>query len=414
MIIRKITCPYCFKIFSNREAMHRCTNDETDYKTGVRKCDLEVNDNYNGFWGEETLVPHVFRSSNFGVLGSFKPTSKCDKCGEGSNVFVCPNCCNHIPTEMVQYGSRIISVIGGPSSGKTTYIVSLINRLKKYGHLFGLQIIPQMVGRYGDKKEYTTVKIKDFDDKMFKNHEPLDKTPFDVKSNKKSTPLIFRLEIDNDKSKKEPLYMVFYDTAGEAFKEPETIQKFGKYLESSEAILLLIDILSIDSVYNKLIEIGKIEKNEDRRNDITHYDAIMDTICNYIDEGSQNNEIIRKKILDKPFAFAFSKFDYIVGNSDIFDYHDTGDTPIEFPENVDKNYLRMNNDYFIKQMNNPEKWDCASVNGRLNKFHKKMIFGISSTGGNPKDNKFENGIKPYRVMDPLLWILDELHLINLK
>ena len=77
-------------------------------------------------------------------LFGYKPRAcECDVCGAPSTRFVCPHCNNWLPTEMIEKGSEIISVIGGPASGKSNYIVALIQQLQKYGYKLTLgQILP--------------------------------------------------------------------------------------------------------------------------------------------------------------------------------------------------------------------------------------------------------------------------------
>ena len=178
------------------------------------------------------------------LLG-YKPRAcECDVCGAPSTRFVCPHCNNWLPTEMIEKGSEIISVIGGPASGKSNYIVALIQQLQKYGYKLKLgQILPQLVGR--TKAEYTRNLYEKAKDSIFKEHQPVAKTA--VTSH--PIPWIFRLE---SHATKKAVYLVFYDTAGESFKDPEEIKKNAKYLEKSKAVIVLLDTLSLPKILSIL------------------------------------------------------------------------------------------------------------------------------------------------------------------
>ena len=147
---RHILCPYCFNGFNNSEVEYQCENMERD-SNGEYRCERDIDYNFNTHWKVEgTQVRHIFTPKK-GFLSSFTgpslEQSKCNRCGYPSRRFVCPHCHNWLPSNMIEEGSEIISVVGGPASGKTNYIVALIHQLRKYGHKLRLQVTPQQVYR---------------------------------------------------------------------------------------------------------------------------------------------------------------------------------------------------------------------------------------------------------------------------
>jgi len=55
-----------------------------------------------------------------------------------------------------------------------------------------------------------------------------------------------------------------------------------------------------------------------------------------------------------------------------------------------------------------DNWLDAELIGYIKQFKQHSFFGVSSLGGNPNGTKIDSkGIRPRRVLDPLLWLLSE-------
>lgn len=397
---KTILCPYCFESFKNTEVMVQCENYTTRTIDGIPKdvCQREENKRFNNHWDSMVMSKHVFYP-HIGLkdkLMGYKPRAcECDQCGAPSTRFVCPHCNNWLPTEMIEKGSEIISVIGGPASGKSNYIVALIQQLQKYGYKLQLgQILPQLVGR--TKAEYTRNLYEKAKDSIFKDHQPVAKTA--VTSH--PIPWIFRLE---SHATKKAVYLVFYDTAGESFKDPEEIKKNAKYLEKSKAVIVLLDTLSLPYI-QKILAAKKIV-NPDKA---TPFGETMDALKNFATENPQ--------LLKTPFAFVMSKFDSVIQNQEDLDFDiepfkhnssfiQTGTLSLSEVDEASKtiqNYMENHWDEGALGYDITQKW---GDNARF--------FGVSALGAMTND-KMKIGIpddeqvKPFRVMDPLIWLLHKV------
>jgi len=397
---KSILCPYCFETFNNTEVMVQCENFTTRTVDGKPKevCGREENRLFNEHWDEKTLSKHVFypNISFMDKLLGYKPKAcKCDQCGANSTRFVCPHCNNWLPTEMIEKGSEIISVIGGPASGKSNYIVTLIQQLQKYGYKLQLsQILPQLVGR--TKSEYTRALYEKGKESIFRDHTPVAKTA----TTEHPIPWIFRLESHETKK---AVYLVFYDTAGESFKDPEEIKRNAKYLEKSRAVIVLLDTLSLP--YIQRILAAKKIVNQDKA---TPFNDTMDALNNF----ATDNPILYKT----PFAFVMSKFDAIIQNKDDLDFDispflhnssfiQTGKLSlreIDEASEMIKSYMESH-------------WDEGQLGyDVLNKWgDNARFFGVSALGAMTNANmqidiKNTDDVKPFRVMDPLIWVLHKI------
>lgn len=403
---KSILCPYCFETFDNTDVMAQCENHSTRTIDGrpTEICEREENTRFNNHWDENVMSKHVF-SPKIGVLtklfGGYKPKAvKCDRCGADSTRYVCPHCNNWLPTEMIEKGSEIISVIGGPASGKSNYIVALINQLRKHGCNLNLSILPQLVGRA--EHEYTRVLFENAEKCIFEDHIPVPKTP----PTQHPIPWIFRLE---SYATKKAVYLVFYDTAGESFETTEEIKRNAKYLKKSKAVIVILDTLSVP--YIKDILDSKKIVNQDLE---TPFTKTMDILNNFA--------IDNPHLYETPFAFVMSKFDSIISNKEDLDFDISA-----FKANssfIDTNEFSLQE---VKDASNAitsymkNHWNHKKLNSKQLQFEiannwgdNARFFGVSALGAmtNPRTLKIDipddKEVEPFRVMDPLIWALHKI------
>ena len=388
----KVVCPYCFEKFKKSEVKFRCSNYSgncSDIEDAAMKA----------FWGEQVKDKPVLDhgSTISSLLGTMPKSAKC-KCGNISYKTICPQCHNELPSEMVENGGFIISIIGARSSGKTNYITTLINELRHLGHCVEIGIYDTCVGRKPD--EYTSARYDtDFYNKLYKNSECHAQT--DVNDVRSKIPLIYKLF---STTKKKHGYLVFYDTAGENFTDTKAIATNAKFLQNSDAIIFLVDTFSIPYVHEKLrsnYRLGEIE---------LLYDKIVSSVIHYFDNNVSRDE--KKKHYSKPIALTFSKIDAILKNEDLF--LDTSLSGINL--NANSQYL-SDNYYLLDDVESVSNGICGGLtswnetqfieNIKAHYGDNAKYFGISALGNMPAGNTIKN-LKPYRTMDPLIWILYKL------
>lgn len=386
----KIVCPYCFEEFNRSEVMFRCTNDE---------CKKKNDEAMKKFWGKDRIMPPAFDNGlgKFAKMMDKMPDSaKCPECGHTSYTVICPHCHNMIPKEMVEHKGYIISIIGARSSGKTNYITVLIDQLRKNGGKIG-QNLGVLASTVADNNEDCTQYRyqENFYKVLFKNGELPAQTKIDDAQSK--IPLIFTV---TQAGVKKPLYLVFYDTAGENFNELKNISKNVKFLNESDAVIFLLDTFSIKYVHDKLGIKDEIELN---------YDVIL----NNIDSHFRNNvsKAVKEAHFNTPMAFAFSKIDAILQNADVF--ADTAIPGMSLDQNspyLSGGGVRMDD---IDAVSDGIRsallmWGQDNFINLTMNYKNAKYFGFSALGKNPDAQNTIKGITPYRVLDPLVWILDQL------
>ena len=423
---RSIVCPYCFNVFTNDQVLYQCESVERT-SDGDYRCGRETTSEYDDYWrGEMLLHRHIIpvspKCSLFGLGGVNLDPVRCDCCGYNSRRFVCPHCHNWLPSPMIEQGSEIISVIGGPSSGKTNYIVALMHELKRVGYKIKLSIAPQEVYREGHKDESTAAMFKQMEQMLFKEKTCLVKTP--ENSERSRIPWIFSLT--NNKTQRS-IYLVFYDTAGEHFQSQEAIMEMANYFSHSSGVIVLLDTLSVGAVKEVMKVRHPDAMDYESRTTFSEMIATLDTTLGHL----------RGKGVDlakKPFAFAFSKFDMITRNQDAWA------TDVNWDELAGNSSFLTDGMVDIAKMDEVsrsiellmENWgsndfaddDVAATVNKIrgiwedkatrkkneedNSNDNYKFFGVSAFGCIPREDLTIEQVRPTRVMDPLVWILHRL------
>ncbi|MEL6867375.1 MAG: hypothetical protein AAFP19_23315, partial [Bacteroidota bacterium] len=329
----------------------------------------------------------------------------CDQCHKPSNKRLCPRCHNQLPTFFHQEQSHIISIIGARNSGKTHYITVLINELLRRGHLLKISTIPQDVGE--DRREVTSIRYKrDYKGPLLDQQQELVQT----QASKDLYPLIYEIASSGEQSfgKKRVLYLAFYDTAGENFRDDEEIRKMANYVSNSSGVIFLLDTFQIPIVKKHLK--GKGLQIPDLSTD--YHDVLYKVLNRFGREGHITQAGRKNKI---PTAITLSKFDEVLRHNLLSDH--LGKSSI----NNNSSYLqrRKYNEQEIADFsavikyNLEEQWhESGFVSDISTRFSNCHFFGVSALGHTPVKGKLVDGqYVPFRVMDPLLWILDQLNFV---
>lgn len=401
--MEKILCPFCLKKFDNKKAKLICRDT-------ARKCRRASTTEYCEYWGlskdnPSAIRPHVY-DGGWSLWGPAK-IKPCPICGDDAPFYVCPHCHNKLPYDMVQYGTDIIPIIGGPAVGKTCYIVALLNQLNKYG--YKINLVSSFSSMWGNESAKT---FKEMESRLFKDHQLLEKTA--PRDDGKSAPWFIKIENKNARKKVRPTYLIFYDIAGEQFMDAQTMSRLAAPVHHASGAIVLLDALDIPQVQKVMKEAGII----DYENHFSISQTINELLC------LSSEEATRQVLKDRPIAFAFSKSDVIDQfRSSLGTFGETID--MKQNSNFVSPRFGLNNyrkTHFIQFLNECKQMDAGfkmalrecgmeELVGN-NKWAEDNIcfFGISALGQAPETDftiQTEN-ITPYRVLDPLIWILHKL------
>lgn len=401
----KILCPFCLEKFSNSKAKLICNNS-------THKCKMQATKAFADYWemsmdDPSALRPHIY-DGGFNLFGAAK-RKKCPVCGDDNAEYVCPHCHNALPRDMVQFGTDIIPIIGGPGVGKTCYMVTLIDQLNKYG--WRLNLTASLQSLYGDSGD----SYKEMHTQLFKDKQVLGKTA--SRNESCNIPWFIKVENKVNSKKIKPTYLIFYDMAGEQFENAKIMDKQARPIQFASGAIVLLDMFDIPTIKKVRREAGLVNSD-------TPF-SIQDTVNELFGLSSA-----KRVLQNSPIAFAFSKVDVVDKfRASLGQFGQTIDMrqnsiytrpeysrPGSFTEKDFKMFLleceQIKNDFYtalaeceMEALMNNNKWEDENMG----------YFGVSALGQEPEYDGSINceTIRPFRVLDPLIWILYKLGKIDI-
>ncbi len=362
------TCPYCYAEHSVADCGLKCSYNIIG--NADKKCKFAVPKDQDGW------IPLAYKK-------------KCIDCKEAAKQLFCDEIKKEIPIEFLSMKSLPIALLGAKASGKSNYIGVLINEIKK-----------RMTAPFNCSLSMTCSKeSKEAYDEWY--YRPLfveGRTARATDAGTEVPPLIFPLRFMDKKNKIiNTAALTFYDTAGENLDDENVMHRFNRYITNAHGIILLLDPLQVPNIRNKLTANG-FNSLPEQNKDIYY---VLDIIIKVI----RNVKNIKGQI-DIPLALVFTKTDVL----DQYNILPEDSCLKEESEHIKRGaFIKPDFENTNIQMQDLiENWLDADLIGYIKQFKQYSFFGVSSLGANPNGTKTDSkGIKPRRVLDPLLWLLAE-------
>jgi hypothetical protein len=382
---KMLACPYCYEKFTDREILFRCnarlsrTNQQC-----ARGPDpvLLARTGKGGDWGP------VFEADGR------KSTANCTRCGSETTYRICPICHSQLPVQFGIVGSRMIAMAGAKDSGKTVYMTVLLHELKnRVGDRFGAAIM-------GADDETRKQFEDNYENPIYDRSELPTTTLRAAQLEGRVPPLVYRFSAKPSPraSRPEHTLLSFFDTAGEDFLTQESLDVNTRYLACADGILLLLDPLQMAGARRLAVPGIRVPPTG------PEYETPLNILSRVTDILLARNPNGARAKISKPIAVVFTKLDTVWHNLERvsplraqppdgprFDVSDCLDVHEEI-----RHLLR--------------EWEGGQISQILeNNYAQYRYFGISALGQPPTDDNFvaPSGIQPYRVADPLLWMLTE-------
>jgi len=369
----KFTCPYCYAEHDIVDCGLKCSYNIIGKPDKKCKFDIKKYDDQNGYgW-----IPRAEKK-------------KCVGCKEAAQQFFCPEMMGkEIPREFFEMKSLPIALLGAKASGKSNYIGVLINEIrKKMTSPFNCSL--SMTCSQESKQAY---------DAWY--YRPLYEEGITVRGTDAGVevpPLIFPLRFMDVKNKIVNMAaLTFYDTAGENLDDPTVMNRFNRYITNAHGIVLLLDPLQVPNIRDTLTTNGFSalpEKNTD-----------INIVLSRIIDVIRSVKHIKGQI-DMPLALVFTKIDVL----EQYNVLPEGSCLREESEHIKRGaFIKPDFENTNIEMHDLiENWLDDELMGFIKQFKQFSFFGVTALGGNPNGTKLDSkGIRPRRVLDPLLWLLAE-------
>lgn len=369
----RVLCPFCFAKFQMKEAWFRCRSP---------KCATEVDMPLSRHRGVPNTRANKALDPTTVKRRGHEAECDVDTCRQPTSVRICPHCHSTLPPQFDNVDSRILAVVGGRNAGKSHYIATLVDQLRKVW-------CPRMNIQFRPVFDTTTLNYRqNYYEPVYQKKQVLPQTQQAAANPVIREPLIYRMEFPRTLLGAPALNLVLFDAAGEDLQNADLMAIYNRYILHASGIISLINPLGLQSICERL----GVEPDEG--------EMPLETQDRMITSLNPKPG----KPIKIPTAFVLAKADElrpIVNDSASF--LDPG--PIGQVPSADE---LMANDEDIRA--HLADWGEEALLNSGRKFKTHGYFAASALGHAPDMSALTipGAISPSRVCDPVFWLLSQL------
>ncbi|MGH3274932.1 MAG: SAV_2336 N-terminal domain-related protein, partial [Streptosporangiaceae bacterium] len=378
-----LVCPYCYHAFAERDILFRCSGRAGPGRPG---CTPEPDDELGKLLGKPVELPPVFPAD------AHRDLAACPRCNRPTRAQVCPACHKLLPATFRAVQGRLIALVGPSDAGKTAFMTVLIHEMR---HRVGERLNSSTMGADENTQEDF---VNFYEWPMYERFE-LKLTP---PKQDHIIPLVFRFAMNQRGLIRHSyeLLLSFADSAGEDLMEKEKIELMARYLAAADAVIVLIDPLQFESVRRQVSQDNPVPRLPGGTREPT---VVFDRITRLLQAGAG------QQVIEKPVAIVLSKIDAL------WQLLPEGDL-LRVPRPVlqvfdSKDSLALQRQARVML----DEWGASSIDRTVREHYKVCrYFAVSALGASPASgNKVpEQGVRPYRVTEPFMWLLNQFGFVK--
>ncbi|MGA5301108.1 hypothetical protein ACPCHT_14335 [Nucisporomicrobium flavum] len=385
----RLACPYCYQRIDGSRLWYQCTGRGSPGRKGCTPAKDEARANLTGF--REPVRP------------SFPPTSKvsfgpskanCPTCGAESGIRACPKCHTPLSSNFGASESPLIAMVGAKGTGKTVFLTVLAHEL-----LNGLR------RRFGADVRMTGVDrqalIGGFVGEVFSGQQLMPQTAATVDGRQAPTVFEWRQQhrVANMLNRFRTTFLSFYDTAGEDLNSSDKTHDLT-YLGAADALILLLDPFMIQQARNQ-IQLPKEAVRSEQ--------PAIDVLNRVTEKLRVQHSIKSSKRIKIPVAVAFAKIDAF------FDVLGPDHPLLRVPAQSGPYDETAGQDTHEQVKALLHQWGADDIDTHLEYNYANFRYFAVSALGSPPDYASSTidarGVHPFRVAEPLLWLLSQFNVV---
>jgi hypothetical protein len=384
-----VACPYCYHKIDARRLSYQCNGRGSPGKSGCTPApdpdrEREVGNNEPG----RTVFPPPPRRP-------FAPShAECPKCGSRTGNRVCSCCHTPMSANFGAAASPLIAMVGATGTGKTVYLNVLAHELKN-----GIRRRFDADVRMPNARQ-TTVNLE----QLYETSNMFAQTAQAASTGGRREPVVFEWRQQHSVAgipRLRTTFLSFYDTAGEDLTRQDTAHELA-YLGAADALVLLLDPFMIPQARNQISL---------PREAIRSQESTVDVVNRVTEALRIAHGVKSHKTIKIPVAIAFAKIDAffdVLGPDHPLTQRPAAGAPPVYDE-TDGQRIHE----YVRALLDDWKADDIDAHLRFN-YSKFRYFAVSSLGAQPdyrQQSVDARGLHPFRVDEPLLWLLSLLGVI---
>ncbi len=372
------------------------------------------------FRADEILCPHCLRKLSLGSIRFYCETGDerrhevspsladrfkkrlpvcrrnfCKNNGLTVSAAECRHCGEPIPPQIL-FHDRFLSfcAVGVAGAGKSSYLTTLVHELKYSGLPWVLQAMDVETTELAQSGEYNVYEARH--------------CPAGTKAGEAPRPQLWTLLDNSAQNEQLPTCaLTIYDGAGEDCEHigyTAADKQIGRYLAGTKMLLIIFDPLLLPGVRSEIMpEVLNASMATERQTSApANMVSMTNSLANYI---RRNCNLSPGKKIEKHAAIVLTKIDALRDMADGFGVSSA--ILKESPHAKMKGFVQSDSEMvdleirdFLTRQGETAFLDAIDAN-----FKNVRVFGVSSFGKPPDQNKRLAKVHPHRVLDPLMWML---------
>jgi hypothetical protein len=399
-MFRRILCPYCFERFAPGEVPLRCTGFDNSQCPPVADEPLR---RYHQQMTPRLMKPSFVPERSPLAWFSIPLNTRCPTCQTRTTVRLCPHCHNDLPEGYGRQRARVLALIGAKGAGKSVYIGALLRSLKN-GALsedFGTALRPL--------DEHTISKLRDIQRRLEEEEMTLHAT----RAGSTRSPMVFELRRRRSpgrwgflskwiaRFRTPSVILSFFDTAGEDLDHIEATSVEARYISRSDGLIFLLDPLQMPSIRARMSDRDPATMPVASTDPV---EIVARVVRLFRETGQMSGDKVGATV-----AVTISKVDEI---RHLFE----SDSPVlracHHGGYFDENDAARMHESIRAQL---REYLGNDLPNELEAYMREYkFFAVSSLGASPEGGRLVRGAVPFRIEDPLLYILSRWGFIPSK
>lgn len=308
---------------------------------------------------------------------------------------VCPNenCRRDLPPTAGVYDSMMLGLVGARASGKSHYVAALVEELSaRVGARFNSSL---MALDWETQQRYDN----EFYRRLYLNSQEI------PPSSQDDPPLLYELRMapTGSRGRWRGVTLALYDRAGEAFERMNDIAEKSPYLERVRGLVLFVDPLQVPRVREIVGNSAKLPPDDDLSG------RPSNIVANVVSVVRSRGLLNDQRPFQTPVAVTFTKCDVLQNAGLIRRDSQWHDRNRYHDGSYDRQLHEDISGVFGSLM---QEWAPAAHQSIAVNFADYAFFGVSATGCASDDQGNYPHVSPWRVEEPVLWLLWKLGIIS--
>jgi hypothetical protein len=377
-----LVCPYCYEAFGDRDILFRCSG-RSSLTMNTKPCAPRQDRKLLEKMGQDLTLPPAFPADGR------KDEATCPDCRQPTRTQVCPGCHSRLPANFRTVQGRLIALVGPSQAGKTAFMTVLIHELR---HQAGELLDSSTIGADDTTQDRY---MRRYEWPLYTQSRPFERT---IATQDLLSPLVFRFT-QNQRSRfrtyQKALLLSFIDSAGEDLVSDLKIELMVNYLAAADAVIVMLDPLQFPGARNALEPFTALPSVALA---VEQPSVALERITKMLKVGTGEERI------EKPVAVVLTKLDMLtplLPQDSVLRAPAQSATHFDYEESAK---LQAETTTLLAG------WGALDIDRIVRSdYVRPRYFAVSSLGAAPAPGNSapDQGIQPYRILDPFAWLLSQ-------